>query len=86
MRIIKPNKLKKGDIVMVVSPSNGVPEELMDQFNNGVRSLECLDLKVKVAKNALGKYFYSFGRKTARCDVTIDAYEKTILINENTVI
>ena len=86
MKIIKPNKLKKGDTVMIVSPSSGVPEKLMDQFDNGVKSLESLGLKVKVAKNALGKCFCSFGRKTVRCDATIDAYKKTILINENTVI
>ncbi|MCK4799920.1 LD-carboxypeptidase [Candidatus Parcubacteria bacterium] len=68
MKVIKPNKLKKGDIVMIVSPSSGVPEKLMDQFNNGVRSLECLGLKVKVAKNALGKYFYSSGTVEERLD------------------
>lgn len=61
MKIIKPKKLRKGDTVMIVSPSNGVPEGLMGQFNNGVKFLESLGLKVKISKNALGMYFYSSG-------------------------
>ncbi len=61
MKIIKPKKLNKGDIVMIVSPSNEVPEKLMGQFNNGVKFLEGLGLKVKIGKNALGKHFYSSG-------------------------
>ena len=68
IRIIKPNKLKKGDTVIIVSPSSRVPEKLMDQFNNGIRSLENFGLKVKVAKNALGKHFYSSGTVEERLD------------------
>jgi len=61
MQIIKPKKLQKGDTVMIVSPSGGVPEELKGQFNNGIKFLKSLGLKVKIGKNALGRYFYSSG-------------------------
>ena len=61
MKIIKPKKLNKGDVVMIVSPSNGIPKKFMGQFNSGIKFLENLGLKVKISKNALGKYFYSSG-------------------------
>jgi muramoyltetrapeptide carboxypeptidase len=61
MQIIKPKKLQKGDIVAIVSPSNAVAEELRGQFDNGVKFLESLGLKVKIGKNALGRYYYSSG-------------------------
>ncbi|MBU3965349.1 LD-carboxypeptidase [Patescibacteria group bacterium] len=66
MQIIKPKRLQKGDTVMIVSPSGGVPKELKGQFNNGVKFLESLGLKVKTGKNALGRYYYSSGTAEER--------------------
>ena len=74
MKIIKPKKLQKGDIVMIVSPSNGVPNELRGQFNSGIRFLEELGLKVKVGKNALGRYFYSSGTTEERLSDIHEAF------------
>ncbi len=74
MKIIKPKKLQKGDTVMIVSPSNGVPEGLMGQFNNGVKFLESLGLKVKIGKNALGMYFYSSGATEERLSDIHEAF------------
>lgn len=61
MKIIKPKKLQKGDVVAIVSPSGSVPDELKSQFNNGVNFLKEMGLEVRIMKNALGKYFYSSG-------------------------
>ncbi len=61
MKTIKPKKLHKGDTVAIISPSNAVPKNLMGQFNNGVKTLEGLGLKVRIGENALGRYFYSSG-------------------------
>jgi len=61
MQIVKPKKLQKGDTVAIISPSGGVPMELKGQFNNGIKFLKSLGLKVKIGKNALGRYYYSSG-------------------------
>jgi muramoyltetrapeptide carboxypeptidase len=72
MRIIKPKKLQKGDTIAIVSPSNAVSDELLGQFNNGIKFLEGLGLRVKIGKNALGKYYYSSGTVKERL---IDIHE-----------
>ena len=61
MKIIKPKKLQKGDVIAIVSPSGSVPDELKSQFNNGVNFLKEMGLEVRIMKNALGKYYYSSG-------------------------
>ncbi len=66
MQIIKPKKLQKGDTVAIVSPSGAVPEELKGQFDNGIKFLKSLGLKVKISKNALGRYYYSSGTAEER--------------------
>lgn len=43
-----------------------MPEELKGQFDAGVRFLESLGLKVKIGKNALGRYYYSSGTAEER--------------------
>lgn len=74
MQIIKPKKLQKGDTVAIVSPSGGVPTELKDQFNNGIKFLKSLGLKVKIGKNALGRYFYSSGTISERLSDIHEAF------------
>ncbi len=74
MKIIKPKKLQKGDTVAIVSPSNAVPEELKEKFNNGVKFLESLVLKVKIGKNALGRYYYSSGTVEERLSDIHEAF------------
>lgn len=61
MKIIKPQKLQKGDAVAIISPSGFVPDELKNQFDNGVKFLESLGLKMKIGKNALKRHYYSSG-------------------------
>ena len=74
MKIIKPKKLQKGDTVMIISPSGGVPRELMGQFNDGIKFLEGLGLKVKIGKNALGRYYYSAGTVEERLSDIHEAF------------
>ncbi|MBU4339196.1 LD-carboxypeptidase [Patescibacteria group bacterium] len=74
MQIIKPKKLQKGDTVAIVSPSGGVPKELKGQFNDGVKFLESLGLKVKICKNALGRYYYSSGTAEERLSDIHEAF------------
>jgi muramoyltetrapeptide carboxypeptidase len=74
MRIIKPKKLQKGDTVAIISPSNAVAEELRGQFDNGVKFLESLGLKVKIGKNALGRCYYSSGTVEERLSDIYEAF------------
>lgn len=74
MNIIKPKRLEKGDTVMIVSPSGGVPEELKGRFDAGVEFLESLGLKVKIGKNALGRYYYSSGTVEERLSDIHEAF------------
>ena len=79
MKTIKPKKLQKGDIVMIVSPSGGVPKELRGQFNKGIKFLEELGLKVKIGKNVLGRYYYSSGTVEERLSDIHEAFaDKTV--------
>jgi len=45
MKTIKPKKLKKGDVVAIVSPSGSVPAELKLQFDRGADLLRTLGLR-----------------------------------------
>lgn len=74
MKIIKPRCLEKGDTVAIVSPSAPVPERLKGQFDAGVKFLENLGLRVKIGKNALGRYFYSSGTVEERLSDIHEAF------------
>ena len=54
--IIKPEKLQKGDTVMIVAPAGVEYNKFRLQLS--VESLEALGLKVKVAENTLGRWGY----------------------------
>lgn len=74
MKIIRPKKLQKGDTVSIISPSGSVPDELKDRFNQGVKFLESLGLKVKIGKNALKRFYYSGGTVIERLSDIHDAF------------
>ncbi len=74
MQIIKPKRLQKGDIVAIVSPSGFVPNELKTEFNDGIKFLKNLGLKVKVGKNALKRYYYSAGTVEERLSDIHEAF------------
>lgn len=54
--IIKPERLKKGDTIMIVAPAGVEYRKL--RLKLSVESLEALGLKVKVAENTLGRFGY----------------------------
>lgn len=54
--IIKPEKLKEGDTVMIVAPAGVEYRKL--RLKLSIESLETLGLKVKVAENTLGRFGY----------------------------
>lgn len=54
--IIKPEKLQKGDTVMIVAPAGVEYNKFRLQLS--IESLEALELKVKVAENTLGRWGY----------------------------
>ncbi len=74
MKIIKPNKLQKGDVVAIVSPSGMVPDDLMGQFDAGVEFLKGMGLNVRLGKNVLSRYFYSAGTAEERLDDIHEAF------------
>ena len=74
MKIIKPKKLQKGDVVAIVSPSSAIPDELKNQFNNGVKFLESLGLKVKIGKNVFKRHYYSAGTVQERLSDIHEAF------------
>lgn len=74
MKIIKPKKLQKGDTVMIISPSGSVPEQLKNQFDDGIKFLKNMGLKVKIGKNALNQYYYSGGTVEERLSDMREAF------------
>lgn len=56
MPIIKPEKIKAGDTVMILAPSGVEYNKFRVQLS--VESLEALGLKVKVAESTLGRWGY----------------------------
>lgn len=54
--VIKPEKLKKGDTIMIVAPAGVEFDKLRLQLS--IESLEALGLKVKVAEHTMGRYGY----------------------------
>jgi muramoyltetrapeptide carboxypeptidase len=55
MKIINAHKLKRGDLISIVSPSAGAGELFPHRIKNGIKSLEKMGFKVKVEKNALNR-------------------------------
>lgn len=68
MKIIKPQKLRKGDTIGIVSPSGTIigKKERTERFNKGIKELHQLGFKTKLARHANGKYFYSAGTPKER--------------------
>lgn len=65
---MKPSKLKKGDKVALISPSNPIKDRT-ELAMRAVKNFEqYTGLEVIVSKNALGKSYYSSGTKQERLD------------------
>jgi muramoyltetrapeptide carboxypeptidase len=83
MHIIKPKKLKKGDLIGIVSPASS-PADL-SRIEKGVKYLESLGYRVETGKN-VGKYYgylagndeerledihYMFGKKDVKAIICV---------------
>lgn len=68
MKIIKPERINLGETIGIISPSQSVliSKEDSEAFEKGILTLQDLGFKVKLAKNAKGKYFYSAGTPKQR--------------------
>jgi muramoyltetrapeptide carboxypeptidase len=68
MKLVKPLKLHSGDTVGVFSPAWPVTKDARQSFDQGIQKLESMGLKVKIAKHALGQYYYSSGTRKDRLE------------------
>jgi muramoyltetrapeptide carboxypeptidase len=85
MKTIKPVKLKRGDKVGIISPSNSVVQR-KEAFENAVALLEDdLELQIEIAPHAMGLHYYSSGTVQERLDdfhqMVIDPEIKAILFS-----
>lgn len=83
MKLVKPNRLKKGDLIGIISPASS-PDDLT-RIEKGVQYLESLGYKTEVGKN-VGKYYgylagtneerledlhYMFGKKEVKAVICV---------------
>jgi muramoyltetrapeptide carboxypeptidase len=66
MGIIKPKKLKPGDVIGIISPASS-PDDLT-KINSGVQYLEKIGYRVEVGKNVGSKEGYLAGSDSQRLD------------------
>jgi len=67
-KLIKPNKLKKGDTVGIISPSSPLAGLVPHRVERGINMIEDLGFKVKIAPNALNVKDYVSGTPKERAD------------------
>lgn len=66
MKIIKPKRLKKGDLIGIISPAS--PPSDLSRIESGVKYLESLGYRAKVGKNAANQNKYLAGTDEERLD------------------
>ncbi|MEW5843490.1 MAG: LD-carboxypeptidase [Bacteroidota bacterium] len=64
MRIIKPKRLKPGDVIGIISPASSTDD--ITKVNRGVEYLEKLGYRVEVGKNVGQEFGYLAGSDTQR--------------------
>lgn len=64
MRIIKPKRLKHGDVIGICAPASPPPSE--EKLHRGVQYLERIGFRVKLGKHILKKYGYLAGSDQQR--------------------
>ena len=64
MRIMKPKRLKQGDVIGICAPASPPPSE--DKLNKGIRYLEQLGFRVKPGKNVYRRRGYLAGTDLER--------------------
>lgn len=74
-KIIKPNHLKKGDTIGLVSPSSPLAGLLPHRLKKGVSMLEKMGYKIKIGKNALKTTGHTAGSGEERAKDINDFFE-----------
>ncbi len=72
MRIVKPKRLKKGEVIGIISPSSS-PDDLF-RINKGVSYLESLGYQVKIGKNVGNYHGYLAGTDEQRVNDLHDMF------------
>ncbi len=72
MNIIKPPRLKKGDLISIVSPSSSPRDR--SKINAGIRYFESLGYNVRLARNALKLEGYLAGTDKERAQDINDSF------------
>jgi muramoyltetrapeptide carboxypeptidase len=64
MKILKPPRLQKGDVIGVISPAS--PPSAQEKIDRGVQYLERLGYRVKVGRSVMAQYGYLAGTDEQR--------------------
>lgn len=75
MTFIKPNRLKKGDTVAVISPSWGGPSVFPHIYESGIETLKTLGLKIKEYPTARADADQTYNNPRMRADDVNNAFE-----------
>ena len=75
MKIINPQKLKKGDLISVVSPSSGAGEIFPHRIEEGINFLKSMGFRVKIEKNALKRSGWVSGTVKERVEDIHSAFK-----------
>jgi muramoyltetrapeptide carboxypeptidase len=67
-KLINPDRLQKGDLISIISPSAGLGELFPHRVKAGIQALERMGFRVKVEKNALGRKGWVSGTVEERLD------------------
>lgn len=71
VKLIKPERLRKGDLVGLVTPGSHISDKGLEQ---SVKNLESLGLRVKISKNIRASRGYTAGTKQERLDDLHDMF------------
>jgi len=75
MEFVKPNRLKKGDCVAIVSPSWGGPSCFPHIYDSGIRTLKKLGLKIKEFPTARADANITYANPKMRADDINSAFK-----------
>jgi len=74
MKMIKSNKLKKGDVVAIVSPSWGGPSVFSHVYESGIEVLKSLSLEIKEYPSARKDANFLYNNPKFRADDINNAF------------
>src|SRR3989344_4764224 len=66
--MIKPAKLKKGDVIGIISPSWGGPNVFPHIYENGLKNLKTLGFEIKEFPTARGDAKYQYQNPKVRAE------------------